>query len=175
MHVGWEGDCSVSSTIQTTEMNTLCNDGNHRTEVISRSDKNRTALLISSTSWTADEDFGLLLDSLIAVDESLVVYFDDNLDSDESTTSCIFSRLLVVVTGKGPLKQSFEQRIADATAAGRLGRRVAVRTVWLEPHEYPILMSCADLGVCLHTSTSGLDLPMKVGTLSWFWAILTTP
>ena len=164
MHVGWEGDCSVSSTIQTTEMNTLCNDGSQRIEVISRSDRNRTALLISSTSWTADEDFGLLLDSLIAVDESLVAYFDDNRDSDESTTSCIFSRLLVVVTGKGPLKQSFEQRIADATAAGSLGRRVAVRTVWLEPHEYPILMNCADLGVCLHTSTSGLDLPMKVGT-----------
>ena len=166
MHVGWEGDCSVSSTIQTTETNSLCNDD---IEVISRSDRNRTALLISSTSWTADEDFGLLLDSLIAVDESLVAYFDDNR-GDESTTSCIFSRLLVVVTGKGPLKQSFEQKIADATTAGSLGRRVAVRTVWLEPHEYPILMSCADLGVCLHTSTSGLDLPMKVCIRSWFGA-----
>lgn len=151
----------MSSTIQTTETPTVGNDGNRMIQVTGRSDRNRTALLISSTSWTADEDFGLLLDSLIAVDESLVAYFDNN-QSDESPTSCIFSRLLVVVTGKGPLKQSFEQRIADATAAGSLGRRVAVRTVWLEPHEYPILMSCADLGVCLHTSTSGLDLPMKV-------------
>ena len=65
--------------------------------------------------------------------------------------------VLLCVTGKGPLRQHFQERMAHSDFS-----RVACRTLWLEAADYPRLLGVADLGICLHTSSSGLDLPMKV-------------
>lgn len=68
-----------------------------------------------------------------------------------------YPRLLILVTGRGPQRAAYEAKMAGMDLA-----HVAFRTVWLEPGDYPTLLGSADLGVCLHTSSSGLDLPMKV-------------
>ncbi|XP_060857699.1 chitobiosyldiphosphodolichol beta-mannosyltransferase [Metopolophium dirhodum] len=101
----------------------------------------RPSLLVSSTSWTPDEDFSILLKALQKYDES-----DD-----------IYPKLICVITGRGPLKYHYQHKILKLK-----WKKVSIITPWLENNDYPLLLACADLGVCLHASSSGLDLPMKV-------------
>uniref|UniRef100_A0A8C0JAV0 Chitobiosyldiphosphodolichol beta-mannosyltransferase n=1 Tax=Chelonoidis abingdonii TaxID=106734 RepID=A0A8C0JAV0_CHEAB len=94
--------------------------------------KERPALLISSTSWTEDEDFSILLKALEGKYQG-------------------------VSFGKGPLKKHYN-RLIDKMHF----KHIQICTPWLEAEDYPVLLGSADLGVCLHKSSSGLDLPMKV-------------
>lgn len=71
-----------------------------------------------------------------------------------------FPQLAILVTGDGRRRTEFERRFAGLPA-----RRVQLRARWLEPAEYPRVVGSADLGLCLHRSTSGLDIPMKVADL----------
>ncbi|XP_025020119.1 chitobiosyldiphosphodolichol beta-mannosyltransferase isoform X1 [Python bivittatus] len=104
----------------------------------------RPALLISSTSWTEDEDFSILLSAL------------------KEYEHCVSSRaklpsLVCVITGKGPLKEHYNTLMATLHF-----KHIQICTPWLEAEDYALLLGSADLGVCLHKSSSGLDLPMKV-------------
>ncbi|XP_038275737.1 chitobiosyldiphosphodolichol beta-mannosyltransferase isoform X3 [Dermochelys coriacea] len=106
--------------------------------------KERPALLISSTSWTEDEDFSILLKALEDYEE----YVSDGIK---------LPSLVCVITGKGPLKKHYN-RLIDKMHF----KHIQICTPWLEAEDYPVLLGSADLGVCLHKSSSGLDLPMKV-------------
>jgi len=68
-------------------------------------------------------------------------------------------RVLAIVTGKGPLRDQFMQTIGEMQKNWKWVRCVSM---WLEAEDYPVLLGSADLGVCLHSSSSALDLPMKV-------------
>ncbi|XP_045802156.1 UDP-glycosyltransferase TURAN isoform X1 [Trifolium pratense] len=126
---------------------------------------NRPALVVSSTSWTPDEDFGILLEAALMYDRRVAAILneDDSLDEEviwkeiSDGKQCLYPRLLFVITGKGPEKAKYEAKIKTLKL-----KRVAFRTMWLSADDYPLLLGSADLGVCLHTSSSGLDLPMKV-------------
>ncbi len=110
----------------------------------------RPPIVVCPTSWTPDEDFDLLLEALERAERALTK------DAPAPTAPM----LAVLLTGRGALRASFEAR-----AARRDFKAIAIRTLWLEPADYPMLIGMADLGLCLHQSSSGLDLPMKLADL----------
>lgn len=105
----------------------------------------RIPLVLCPTSWTPDEDFDLLLEALERTERTL------------AGSGGPAPALALILTGRGTLKEEFERRLAR-----RAFTRLAVRTVWLEPSDYPVAVGLADAGLCLHQSSSGLDLPMKL-------------
>ncbi|KDN52053.1 glycosyltransferase family 33 protein [Tilletiaria anomala UBC 951] len=70
-------------------------------------------------------------------------------------------KLLIIVTGKGELRAHYEEQI-EKLEREMNWQWVRIRTAWLQSEEYPILLGSADIGISLHSSSSGLDLPMKV-------------
>ena len=98
-------------------------------------------VLVSSTSFTPDEDFTILLEALKSYEQ-------------ESNTP----PLLLIITGKGPLKNEFLNKVQDF----KFSEKVVIKTAWLSSENYPKILASADLGVSLHTSSSGIDLPMKI-------------
>jgi len=113
----------------------------------------RPALIMSPTSWTADEDFNVLLEALSLVNEAIDRH-------DEYSPHHPFPRLLFLITGKGPLRDEFESK-----AQGLRSEKLQICTLWVAAEDYGLLLGSTDLGLCLHRSASGLDLPMKVADM----------
>ncbi|KAF7367397.1 Chitobiosyldiphosphodolichol beta-mannosyltransferase [Mycena sanguinolenta] len=107
----------------------------------------RPALLVSSTSWTQDEDFSILLSAL------------QKYNAQADVNGKKLPKLLVIVTGKGPLRNKYMTEVAELQKKWDWVRCISI---WLEVEDYPTLLGAADLGISLHASSSNLDLPMKV-------------
>ncbi|MBY0279462.1 glycosyltransferase [Candidatus Binatia bacterium] len=106
------------------------------------------AWVVSPTGWTPDEDLALLIDAVARCDAALASGRAANPD------------VILILTGEGPLRAQWTERLARLEL-----RRVHVRAHWLAADDYPRLLAAADLGVSVHRSTSGCDLPMKIADL----------
>ncbi|MEM7481913.1 MAG: glycosyltransferase [Acidobacteriota bacterium] len=112
-----------------------------------------SGIVVSATSWTLDEDFSLLIDAVRRIDRTLSKR--RQLASADDPPSLVF-----VLTGRGPLRSAYEADFANLDL-----QHSRILTRWLTPEDYPLLLAAADLGLCLHRSSSGLDLPMKVADM----------
>ena len=112
-------------------------------------EKGTLRILVSSTSWTVDEDFSILL-------EALTEY-----SALATSTHPHLPEILAIITGIGPQQEHYLNAITTLETEGKL-EMATIKTAWLTSEDYAALLASADLGVSLHVSSSGVDFPMKV-------------
>ena len=105
--------------------------------------------MISSTSWTPDEDFNMLLQCFIKTEK--MIKEDKTIDQSQ------IKKILFLITGRGPMRDEFMKKVSQSNLS-----LFDVKSIWLDSDDYPKLLSLVDLGISLHYSSSGIDLPMKV-------------
>ncbi len=109
--------------------------------------------IVCPTSWTEDEDFDVAIEAVMRLEERIRGW-------EAGSSARRFPELVILVTGDGARRAEFERRFAGLPA-----RRIQLRARFLEPEDYPRVVGSADLGLCLHRSSSGLDIPMKIADL----------
>ena len=160
----YHGKSSVS-TVSTEILSSSSSSSSGQSVVVSRGGDS-AHVLVTSTSWTPDEDFPSLLEAMIQLDEKLRAWNESAIQkyavsSSSSSSSSSFKtghnaigsggggggggangyqRVLLLITGKGPLKEAFMARVQQLEANGTF-TYVAIRSLWLEPHgEYIYLI-----------------------------------
>ncbi|KAI3931916.1 hypothetical protein MKW98_012326 [Papaver atlanticum] len=119
----------------------------------------------------------MLLEAAVMYDKRISAILDKDDTTEDgmvpeashSEKDCIYPMLLFIITGKVPEREKYEEQIKRLHL-----KRVAFRMMWLATEDYPLLLGSADLGVCLHTSSSGLDLPMKYRRACKGWEKLSS-
>ncbi|MBI4814971.1 MAG: glycosyltransferase [Deltaproteobacteria bacterium] len=114
-----------------------------RTEILATFDAKDDGglLVVTSTSFGPDEDFELLEGAIRRLEAA----------------GASAGKVRVLITGRGP---GMDEILGKLTKA--CGSRAQVRNVWLSAEDLAETLSAADVGLSLHRSSSGLDLPMKI-------------
>ena len=102
-------------------------------------------VVVAPMGWTRDDDLPLLAEAI----RILSVRIDDGSGSRRA--------LRLIVSGNGPVRDHWAPRLR---AFG--GGRVQIETPDVAADDYPMLLATAHLGLSVHRSSSGMDLPMKV-------------
>lgn len=102
-------------------------------------------VVVAPMGWTRDDDLPLLAEALAELAQ--------RIGTGRGTTRAL--RLLV--SGDGPLRAEWGPRLR---AIG--GSTLRVETPNVAAHDYPALLAESHLGLCIHRSSSKLDLPMKI-------------
>ena len=92
----------------------------------------RPALLVSSTSWTPDEDFSILLEALDLYEKRAI-----QVASSQPFPNGRLPKVLVIVTGKGPLREKYMEEVGKLQTSWKWVRCISL---WLEAEDYPILL-----------------------------------
>ena len=92
----------------------------------------RPALVITSTSWTADEDFSLLL-------QALTIYEHRAREVNARVDGPRLPKLLMIVTGRGDLRERYMREVEMLERAGQW-EWVRCRSVWMSAADYPTLL-----------------------------------
>jgi beta-1,4-mannosyltransferase len=91
----------------------------------------RPGLLVSSTSWTPDEDFGILLGAMEIYERRA-----RELSTTVGETERL-PKLMVVLTGKGPLREKYMTEVKKLQEGWEWVRCISL---WLEAEDYPLLL-----------------------------------
>lgn len=172
----------MSATEATKTLNAMASATTYVPETLPVLRPDRPALVITSTSWTPDEDFSILLKALTLY-EHRARGVNSSVAANSDGRRGRLPKLLMIVTGRGDLREHYMNEI-DRLEREEHWEWVRCRSVWMSTQDYPTLLGkkdaislneryitdaagavvtgSADLGVSLHSSSSALDLPMKV-------------
>ena len=95
---------------------------------------NTVGFIVCPTSWTEDEDFDVVIEAVMRLEERIRGW-------EAGNSARRFPELVILVTGDGARRAEFERRFAGLPA-----RRIQLRARFLEPEDYPRVVGSADLG-----------------------------